>query len=227
MALSVCVSIGGCRRLTNQIAAVAAICISLGGAWRVEAETKAEAQMSPGAYLAKIADCGACHTAGPDSPPYAGGLAINSPFGAIYSSNITPHPVAGIGGYTFDDFSRALRRGIRNDGKHLYPAMPYASFAAITDDDMRALYDYFMHEVRPVASTPPVTALRFPYNQRWLLFFWDAAFIRHPRFRPQQDRDAAWNRGAYLVQTLGHCGACHTPRGLAYHEEAYDEERAP
>lgn len=225
MVLSVCVLIGGGSRLINQIAAVAAIiCISLGGAWRASAETKVETQMSPGAYLAKIADCAACHTASPASAPYAGGLAINSPFGTLYSSNITPDPDTGIGRYTFDDFSRALRHGIRKDGKYLYPAMPYASFAAIADDDMRALYDYFMHEVRPAASAPPATALRFPYNQRWLLFFWDTVFIRHLPFRPRQDHDAVWNRGAYLVQSLGHCGACHTPRGFAYHEKAYDEK---
>ncbi|MDD5579348.1 MAG: cytochrome c [Methylobacter sp.] len=209
--------------MVNWIAAFTAICFSTGWSY-AQAEIKHEAQQSRGAYLAKIADCAACHTAGPNSAPYAGGLGLNSPFGIIYSTNITPDPVAGIGKYSYDDFSRALRDGIRKDGKRLYPAMPYASFTAISDDDLHALYDYFMHEVPPVASTPPTTALPFPVNQRWTLLFWDAAFVRHQRFQPHRDRDAQWNRGAYLVQALGHCGACHTPRGLAYQEKAYDEK---
>ncbi|WP_246247051.1 c-type cytochrome [Candidatus Methylobacter favarea] len=189
------------------------------------AEPAPAPQQSRGAYLAKIGDCAACHTAsGSDSAPYAGGLAINSPFGIIYSTNITPDPVAGIGRYSYDDFRLALREGIRKDGKRLYPAMPYASFTAITDDDLHALYDYFMHEVRPIAARPPVTALPFPVNQRWTLMFWDAAFVKHQRYEPHPNRDAQWNRGAYLVQSLGHCGACHTPRGLAYQEKGYDEQ---
>jgi mono/diheme cytochrome c family protein len=204
--------------------AVTAICVSVCWLSSATAEPTPAAQQSRGVYLAKIGDCAACHTAGPNSAPYAGGLAINSPFGIIYSTNITPDPVAGIGNYTYEDFSRALRNGVRKDGKRLYPAMPYASFTAISDNDLHALYDYFMHEVPPVASIPPITALPFPVNQRWTLLFWDAAFVKHKRYQTHQNRDAQWNRGAYLVQSLGHCGACHTPRGLAYQEKGYDEE---
>ena len=129
-----------------------------------------------GAYLAKIADCESCHTAGPDHAPFAGGLPINSPFGIIYSSNITPDPATGIGQYSYEDFSRAVREGIAKNGKRLYPAMPYPSFAATQDSDVKALYAYFMKGVKPVNFTPPQTKLPFPFNQRWTLMFWSAAF---------------------------------------------------
>lgn len=181
------------------------------------------ADISRGAYLARVGDCIACHTAGPQSPPFAGGLPLNSPFGIIYSTNITPDPITGIGKYSLNDFSRAVRNGVAKDGRRLYPAMPYPSFTAITDDDIRTLYVYFMNEVEPINHKPPETKLPFPFNIRLSLFFWDAAFVRHKRFKPQNDRDARWNRGAYLVQSLGHCGACHTPRGLAFQEKAYAE----
>jgi mono/diheme cytochrome c family protein len=176
-----------------------------------------------GAYLAKVADCAGCHTAGPGHPPFAGGLPLNSPFGVIYSTNITPDPVTGIGQYTYADFSRAMREGIARDGRPIYPAMPYASFAAALESDIEALYAYFMNEVKPVSYTPPQTKLPFPFNQRWTLRLWTAAFASQESFKPRPDRDAQWNRGAYLVQSLGHCGACHTPRGMAYQEKGYSE----
>ena len=176
-----------------------------------------------GEYLAKVADCAGCHTAGPEKPPFAGGLPINSPFGVIYSTNITPDPATGIGEYSYADFSRAVREGIAKDGSRLYPAMPYASFAAITDSDIQALYAYFMKGVKPVRYTPTQTKLVFPFSQRWGLMFWSAAFANQKTYQPRTDRDTQWNRGAYLVQSLGHCGACHTPRGLAFQEKAYSE----
>ncbi|MGE8474907.1 MAG: cytochrome c, partial [Paraburkholderia hospita] len=119
----------------------------------------------------------------------------------------------GIGQYTYEDFARALREGVTRDGKRLYPAMPYASFAKISDDDMRALYDYVMHRVVPVANPTPPSDVAFPFNQRWALRFWQLAFAPRGVYRLRADHDAQWNRGAYLVQSLGHCGACHTPRG--------------
>lgn len=176
-----------------------------------------------GAYLARIGDCVACHTAGPQAPLFAGGVPLNSPFGLIYSANITPDPINGIGRYTLDDFSRAVRNGIDKNGSRLYPAMPYPSFTRITDEDIRALYVYFMAEVKPVDYKPPETKLPFPFNIRWDLIFWDAIFVRNERYKPRNDRDAQWNRGAYLVQSLGHCGTCHTPRGLAFQEKGYTE----
>ncbi|MGQ7932400.1 c-type cytochrome [Paraburkholderia sp. D1E] len=191
------------------------------------------AQIARGAYLAQAADCAGCHTAAPRvtqpgirpilSPPFAGGLGMASPFGTIYSSNITPDLHVGIGSYSYDDFARALRDGVAPGGKRLYPAMPYPSFAKITDDDMHALYAYFMHGVQPVAVAAPETRLPFPFSQRWALMFWDWAFAPGGPFKPEPGRDAQWNRGGYLVQSLGHCGACHTPRGPAYEERGYSE----
>nr|WKF60832.1 Gluconate 2-dehydrogenase cytochrome c subunit [Paraburkholderia busanensis] len=198
--------------------------------------TAGTAQIARGAYLAKAADCAGCHTAAPrathpgstpaPAPPFAGGLGMASPFGTIYSSNITPDPRAGIGAYSYDDFARALRDGIAPGGKRLYPAMPYPSFSKISDGDMHALYEFFMHGVQPVSVAAPESRLPFPFNQRWALVFWDWLFTRGGRFNPSAGRDAQWNRGAYLVQSLGHCGACHTPRGPAYEELGYDESSA-
>jgi len=148
---------------------------------------------------------------------------MNSPFGVIYSSNITPDRDIGIGRYSLHDFEQAIRHGVRRDGKRLYPAMPFPSFAGLTDADVADLYHYFMTEVKPVASRPPVTDLPFPFDQRWGLYFWDAVFVRHAPFEAHSDQSVAWNRGAYLVRTLGHCGACHTPHGPAYEERGYDE----
>lgn len=189
----------------------------------VIAQSIDQAEVNRGAYLARVGDCVACHTAGPQAPLFAGGVPLNSPFGKIYSANITPDPVNGIGRYTLDDFTRAVRDGIDKDGDRLYPAMPYPSFTRITDEDIRALYTYFMTEVQPVDDKPPETELPFPFNIRWDLTVWDAIFVENERYKPRNDRDAQWNRGAYLVQSLGHCGTCHTPRGLAFQEKAYTE----
>lgn len=179
--------------------------------------------MSRGEYLARAGDCSSCHISGVDKQAYAGGLAIHSPFGIIYATNITPDKDFGIGSDTLEDFSRALRKGIGKDGSPLYPAMPYPSFSALSDDDVHDLYDYFMHEVPPVHVQPPETKLSFPFNQRWILTFWNLFFSRSGPYENQTDHDLVWNRGAYLVQTIAHCGACHTPRGIGYQERGYTE----
>jgi mono/diheme cytochrome c family protein len=179
--------------------------------------------LSRGAYLAVAGDCAACHTAGPKAAAFTGGLAMNSPFGVIYSSNITPDPETGIGRYSLRDFDQAVRHGVRRDGKRLYPAMPFPSFAGLSDADVADLYRYFQTEVKPVSFRPRPTDLPFPFDQRWAMFFWDAAFVKHAPFEARSDQSVAWNRGAYLVRTLGHCGACHTPHGPAYQERGYDE----
>jgi len=182
-----------------------------------------DAMVARGEYLAKAGDCAACHDAA-NHAPYAGGLPVNSPFGPIYASNITPDPVYGIGRYTLRQFANALRRGLSPRNGHLYPAMPYPSFASLNDDDVAALYQYFQYGVKPVANAVPQTRLPFPFNQRWTLGMWRMVFARHQRFTPQAERSPLWNRGAYLVQGLGHCGACHTPRGPGYNELGYDEK---
>ncbi|WP_321809653.1 cytochrome c [Burkholderia sp. BCC1985] len=183
------------------------------------------ATIARGRYLAFAGDCAACHDAA-DHTPYAGGQPVNSPFGPIYAPNITPDTAHGIGDYTLRQFDDALRRGVRADGSRLYPAMPYPSFARMTDDDVRALYAYFMRGVAPSANAAKRTQLPFPFNQRWALALWSLAFANRDRYAPQPSQSPEWNRGAYLVQGLGHCGACHTPRGPAYNERGYDE-RSP
>ena len=204
--------------------ALAAVCSWLAGVMVASSVQAATPEMvALGEYLAKVADCVSCHTAGPGRAPFAGGLAINSPVGIIYSTNITPDPDTGIGQYSYDDFSRAVREGIAKDGRRLYPAMPYASFAAVSDSDIQALYAYFMNGVKAVKQTPPQTKLPFPFNQRWVFKFWNAVFANQKTYQPRTDHGAQWNRGAYLVQGLGHCGACHTPRGLAFQEKGYSE----
>ncbi|WP_027785960.1 MULTISPECIES: cytochrome c [Burkholderia] len=183
------------------------------------------ATLARGRYLALAGDCAACHDAA-DHTPYAGGQPVNSPFGPIYAPNITPDPTHGIGHYTLHQFDDALRRGVRADGSRLYPAMPYPSLAHLSDDDVRALYAYFMRGVAPSPNAAKLTQLPFPFNQRWALGLWSLAFANRDRFTPQPSQSADWNRGAYLVQGLGHCGACHTPRGPAYNERGYNE-RSP
>jgi fructose 5-dehydrogenase cytochrome subunit len=171
-----------------------------------------------GRYLATAADCIGCHTA-PQGAPFAGGYAIDSPFGKIWSSNITPSKTQGIGGYTEAQFARAVREGVDAHGRHLYPAMPYPSYAGITDEDMKSLYAYFMHGVAPVDVATPETKLPFPFSQRWLMAGWNLAFARDKPFEPDASKSAAFNRGHYLVAALGHCGACHTPRNVAFAEK--------
>jgi mono/diheme cytochrome c family protein len=170
-----------------------------------------------GAYLARAGDCVACHSV-PGGKPFAGGLAMQSPMGTIYSTNITPDPVHGIGKYTEQQFARALRDGVRADGKYLYPAMPYPDYHGITDADVHALYAYFMQGVQPVAQAAPRTALSFPFSQRWGMVAWNLAFTSGKPFAAVPAHSPEITRGRYLVQTLGHCGSCHTPRGVAMQE---------
>lgn len=210
-------------RLISILAAIAAWLGAAVYAKAAASEPPNNELVEHGAYLAAIADCTGCHTAGPGHPRFAGGLPINSPFGTIYSTNITPDAETGIGRYSYEDFARALRDGVRGDGKHLYPAMPYPSFTAMPDSDIRALYAFFMHGVKPVRNIPPRTSLPFPFDQRWTLRLWSMAFVDHAPFKSRPEHDGQWNRGAYLVQGPGHCGACHTPRGLAFQEKGYSE----
>jgi alcohol dehydrogenase (quinone), cytochrome c subunit len=175
-------------------------------------------------YVARLGDCVACHSV-PDGQPFAGGLKMGTPLGAIYATNITPDKETGIGNYTLADFDNAVRRGVTRDGRRLYPAMPYPSYAKMSDTDVKALYDYFMHSVQPVHQPNQKDELKWPFNLRWPLAFWNAVFLDDQPYRVKPAFDAVWNRGAYLVQGLGHCGSCHTPRGAAMQEKALDEGR--
>ena len=172
-----------------------------------------------GGYIAHLGDCAACHTA-PGGRPMAGGLGLATPFGIIHSTNVTPDAATGIGRYSFEQFDRALREGVAADGHNLYPVMPYTSFAKITEPDMRALYAYFMHGVAPVSRANQDNDLRWPFGMRFGLSVWNAMFADREAFKADPGKSAAWNRGAYLIEGPGHCGACHTPRGIAYQEKA-------
>jgi mono/diheme cytochrome c family protein len=165
-----------------------------------------------GRYLAEAADCAACHTA-PGGAPFAGGLAMQSGFGTIYATNITPDPDYGIGRWSADDFWRALHDGVRRDGQQLYPAMPYTSYRGMTREDSDAIYAYAM-QLRPAQVPNPVTNLRFPFNIRLGMRGWNLLFLTDPLPAVSVGSSPAWQRGRYLVDVLGHCGECHTPRGM-------------
>ncbi len=169
-----------------------------------------KALLERGEALARLGNCEVCHTAS-GGKPYAGGHAVVTPFGRIFSTNITPDREAGIGAWSFGDFKRAMREGVRRNGEHLYPAFPYTQFAKTTDRDLEALYLYL--RTVPEASTPNrANELSFPFNQRALLAGWKWLFHDQSIFRPEAGRSDTWNEGAYYVASIGHCGACHSPR---------------
>ncbi len=167
-----------------------------------------------GRYLARAADCAACHTV-EGGRPFAGGLSFVLPFGTLYSTNITPDRKTGVGDYTDADWLRAMHSGIARDGTRLYPAMPYASYTYMTDEDALAIKAY-LFSLAPVQSSKPINTLAFPFNQRWLMIFWSTVFNPGKRFEPNTGRGPEWNRGAYLAEAMAHCGECHTPRTIAF-----------
>ena len=181
-----------------------------------------EATIRQGEYLAHMGDCFACHTAR-GGKPLAGGTPMNTPFGILYSTNITPDRETGIGNYTLKEFIRAMRDGVDRNGNNLFPAMPYPSYAKISDQDLSALYAYLMHGVTPVYQKNRENRIHWPFSIRQGLSVWKWLFLDDRPYQPDPTRSAAWNRGAYIIQGLGHCGSCHTPRGLGLEEKAMDE----
>lgn len=183
--------------------------------------------ISKGAYLARAGDCVACHTAH-DGKTFAGGRGIESPIGTIYATNITPDKDTGIGSWTYGDFERAVRRGVGHDGSALYPAMPFPSYAKVSDEDTQALYAYFMKGVEPVKQANQANDIPWPLSIRWPLAYWRTFFSPTPEStaKPVAGADPQLVRGAYLVQGLGHCGSCHTPRALTMQEKGLDEKSA-
>ncbi len=167
-----------------------------------------------GRYLAAAADCIACHTV-PGGDEYAGGVAFRLPFGTLYSSNLTADPETGLGGWTDDEFVDAVRVGMARNGRHLYPAHPYSTYAGMARNDVLAIKAY-LASLPAVKNTVPVNELSFPYSQRALLPLWNALYLPPVGFKADPGRDESWNRGAYLANALGHCGECHTPRNAAY-----------
>lgn len=205
--------------ITGNVVALAAL-FSMGA----QAEDTAQL-IKQGEYLSRLGDCMACHSL-PGKPDYAGGLAIESNLGIIYSTNITPDKKFGIGNYSEQQFSDAVRKGILPNGSRLYPAMPYPDYAKISDADIHALYVYFMQGVKPAAVAAPETRLSFPFNQRWGMRFWNWAFTSDQPFQPIGGASAEVNRGAYIVESLGHCGSCHTPRSITMNEKTLDSSES-
>jgi mono/diheme cytochrome c family protein len=183
------------------------------GTATAQGESTAPALIARGKALATAADCVACHSEA-GGKPFAGGLKLATPLGPIVASNITPSTTAGIGKDTLAQFSRALRQGIRADGSHLYPAMPYTAYAKLSDDDIGALYAYFMHGVAPVDTPAPQTKLPFPFNIRRSMALWNAVYLDGKPFAAPSGASPEVARGAYLAEALAHCDTCHTPRGF-------------
>jgi mono/diheme cytochrome c family protein len=171
-----------------------------------------EDPVAQGKYLVDAGDCEACHTAA-GGAPFAGARGIRTPFGIIYSANITPDVKTGIGKWTEADFYRAMHKGIAHGGKNLYPAFPYTYFTRISRADVDAIYAY-LRTLPPIYQVKPANKLPFPLNIRPLMAIWNALFFRPREFRPNPAMSAEWNRGAYLVWGPGHCGGCHTPKNL-------------
>jgi nicotinate dehydrogenase subunit B len=213
------------------LAGIAALCsaaVGIGAAvlpWRAiapiarpDASVYSAATIARGKELAALGACTVCHTA-TGGMLNAGGRPLETPFGTIYSTNITPDVATGIGDWSYPAFERAMREGIHRDGRHLYPAFPYTHFAKATDADLQALYAHLMAQA-PVRATVPEHALQFPFNLRPLLAGWNALFHDPGPFQPDPTKSEMWNRGAYLVEGLGHCSACHSPRNALGAEQA-------
>jgi mono/diheme cytochrome c family protein len=186
------------------------LCGAIGGS-AAAAETSDEA-IARGKALVDAGDCAGCHTADPQKP-FAGGTRIDTPFGAIYSPNITPDRETGIGTWSDDDFLRALRLGVGPDGSRYYPAFPYPHFTKLTRNDILAIRAY-LATLTPVRNDTPPPGLRFPFNFRVTMRVWNYLFFRPGIFEPDQGKSTEWNRGGYLVTGIAHCGACHTPKNI-------------
>jgi mono/diheme cytochrome c family protein len=173
---------------------------------------QAQTRVEQGEYLVRAGGCMSCHTARSESArPFAGGRPIPTPFGDVFAPNITSDRETGIGAWTDAQFIRAMREGIGRNGERLYPAFPYTSYTLLSDADLLAMRAY-LATVPPVRSATPRNTLAFPFDQRWLMALWNLLEFSPRRFVPDPSKSAEWNRGAYLVEGLGHCGECHTPR---------------
>lgn len=209
-------------KIVSAILVIVVVCIVVGAllVWKpqidpVETENASafnSGLVAKGAELAAIGNCADCHTA-PGGKSYAGSRALPTPFGTIYTSNITPDSETGIGNWSEEAFRRALRDGVDREGRHLYPAFPYDHFTHLTDDDIHALYAFIITR-ESVRSVPPTNKLSFPYNIRSLLSGWKLLFLQRGPRNDDGTNSAEWNRGLYLVESAAHCGACHTPRNF-------------
>jgi mono/diheme cytochrome c family protein len=203
------------RRLRPVLAGTAAaVAIVAAGAFADTAtDLQSFEQIEKGRYLVKAADCVPCHTVQPNGTPFAGGRPIETPFGNIASANITPDGETGIGGWSDDQFDNAVRRGIRPNGARLYPAMPYPYYTKMSREDVLAIRAY-LKTLEPVRNPVVTNTLPFPFNIRSTMHVWNFLFFKDERFKSDPQKSAEWNRGAFLVEGPGHCGACHTPKNV-------------
>jgi mono/diheme cytochrome c family protein len=204
----------GRRRAMRAIPAIMILCTAFAprfalGQARAEPSTETIAR---GKALTVAGDCASCHTADP-AKPFAGGKRIDTPFGAIFSPNLTPDRDTGLGAWSDGEFYRALHYGVARDGSRYYPAFPYPNFTKLIRDDVLAIRAY-LATLTPVRNTPPPPQLRWPLNYRVLMRGWNWLFFRPGIFQPDQQKSAQWNRGGYLVEGVAHCGACHTPKNI-------------
>jgi mono/diheme cytochrome c family protein len=176
-------------------------------------------QIERGRYLTIVGDCAACHTLPGSGHDFAGGRTIETPFGQLVAPNITPDPLTGIGAWTDDEFVDALTKGTGRDGEHLYPAMPYTYYTRITRDDALAIRAY-LNSVAAVQNEVKADQLPFPLSERGGMAAWDTLFFTPGEYKPDPNKSAEWNRGAYLTEGLGHCGLCHTPKNVLGGDEA-------
>jgi mono/diheme cytochrome c family protein len=200
------------RESVRAIALFALVAIGAQSAPSLALDPQAADQVTRGYYLAIAGDCAACHTA-PGGKPFAGGLPIETPFGTLLSANITPDRQAGIGAWSDDDFVRSVQQGIAPGGMHLYPAMPYPAFTHVTREDLLAVRAY-LSTLDAVSDPVATNRLPFPFKIRASMIVWNALNFSPGEFHADANRSAQWNRGAYLVNGLGHCGTCHTPKNL-------------
>ncbi len=217
-----CVSIALLLNLSLSLAPASAQDTEAGDeevAAEVENTPAVDPVLERGEYLSRMGNCISCHTVH-GGPEFGGGVPFHivggpfsEPVGTIYSTNISPDPETGIGNWTEEEFSRAMREGVSPNGSHLYPAFPYTDFSKITEEDMSAIYTYIM-SLEPVTHSPPENDVPFPLNIRMGLFFWNMLFAENEIFQPDPEQSDEWNRGAYLTEGLGHCGACHSPRNF-------------
>src|SRR4051794_21066373 len=195
------------RRGTQLVLAVPALAAGPGGA--TSAALQDFAALERGRYLAAVADCGSCHTIPGSDHPFSGGRPIETPFGVLVAPNITPDRETGIGAWSDEEFDAAVRSGRRRDGKRLYPAMPFPYFARMTQQDVKDIRAYHA-TVEPVHNAVAVNQLPFPFNQRTAMVVWDKLYFTPGVLMEEPSKSREWNRGAYLIQRPGHCGACHT-----------------
>lgn len=210
-------------RLAPSVITAAFVAVPIALCSMAQAAPVSQELVQRGAYLARAGDCIACHTA-PEGQPFAGGLLLNTPIGMIYSTNITPDLETGIGRYSIGDFVKVMREGVAKDGHRLYPAMPYTSYARLSQEDLLGLYAFFMQGMEPVRTPNRPTQLSWPLSMRSLMAVWNALYFKKGEYAADPKKSASWNRGAYLVQGLGHCGECHTPRGVAGQMKAGSEQ---